>query len=971
MPLVLIQVSTGVLGINSGQHDFYIAMIKKLNFSRNYLLRHLLAYKWSMVLMLIGFLTTITVAMSIPTYAEAVNQRVLMEGLTSEQDSIRTYRQPFDFVFRYVGAWHKPVSQSDWNRLNEYLDTSAAQTLGLQLDQQTLFLSTQTLPLFRDNDGEPGQRLERLKLTALSGFKEEITLVEGDFPESEKERTGQTQFIASLDLVNQTGMKVGESYYFTMTSSGTESNYSQKLTLVGIWLPKDLKSPYWQFYAPETLNTRLMVTPEAWLSVTSRLAYPVDEASWMLRFNGRSVKSGSVSALLSNIQRLRNQVSTLLNYTDLESSPVKALEWFQSQVRLLTNAIFMFSVPVFCLFLIFLFVISGILIHAQRNEIAVMRARGFSRTSILTRYLIQYLLLGLFAVGLGLPISLVIVRLIGRTKSFLDFSISNRLSPVMTGQSLLAGLIAMLVCVLICLIPVWNASQDTITSYKQENARSLKQPLWKGYFIDFGILSIALIGIYSISKAPDSITLARTSMNGLAFLLPFLIILGAALVCIRLLPFLLQWLAMGFSKGRVPAPIFITRQLSRAQNSYSGVLILLIITLALTTYTTSMAGSLDRNLIDGIRYEIGSDVSFSEGGEFIPGLSDPNTATDNQSSAQGVWSFIPVETYQEFRGVEAASRIGVYEAAFEAGIKTTTAKIFGLDRMTLPDVAFFRQDFADEHLIELMNRLAAFPDAVLIDRETWQKMGLQVGDPVEISLKVGTEPVLVKLTAVGFFGHFPAWDSSKTRSLFVANLDYLFESMGGLQPYKIWMRTSSTFDSETLTSQANRLGVSLRNVRVAESEIQKAFADPSRQGVLGILSIGFITSSLLAVICFALFSVSSLRNRAIQLGIFRAIGMDFRELQAVVRGELLFLIVIALMLGTALGWLTAVVLIPILPVSIGLESQLLPRVVSFDWVKVALVYAVYTLTLLLVSLGLMKVIRNMKLFAAIKLGETV
>jgi len=78
-------------------------------------------YKWSMVLLLLGFVATMATAIAIPNYSEAVNQRLLTEGLTERGSSITKMSGPFDFVFCYIGAWHGSIDQSMWEAVNQYL----------------------------------------------------------------------------------------------------------------------------------------------------------------------------------------------------------------------------------------------------------------------------------------------------------------------------------------------------------------------------------------------------------------------------------------------------------------------------------------------------------------------------------------------------------------------------------------------------------------------------------------------------------------------------------------------------------------------------------------------------------------------------------------------------------------------------------------------------------------------------------
>lgn len=929
--------------------------------------KHFTDHKWSAALLFLGFVATISMAVAIPGYAEAVNRRLLHESLKERGTTVMQLSNPFDFVFRYVGAWHGSVDQNKWQAVTDTLLEHSEDEIKLPLEGRQFLISTPSLQLSRSNNGVPGQRLERVKLTTLSKFEDQINLVDGEIIES----SDQLSTLISLEMANRLGLKIGDRLILNNPTAGNQEPYKKEFTIAGIWVPKNPQSNYWTFYSAETLSTRVMILDKDWQAAVESLINPVDEAAWLLSFDGSSVTSTKTPSLLNGIQRLKNRVSTLLPNTDLESSPTQALQFFHINVLQLSTSILAFSLPVFSLFLAFLYIVSGILIQAQRNEIAVMRARGFSRKSILFRYLLEFVLLVLLSLMIALPLSNVVVKLMTGTKSFLQFSGRWDATEAIAARSVSYGLIAACICVSLSLIPVWQASKETINSYKQEKARAHRKPIWKMYYLDLVLIAFSVYGIFT--QTVDSGILKTSSValkDQVFFLLPFVLMIGLTLVGLRFLPTFLALLSKLVSHNRAPEPVFVTRQLSRSYNNYSGVLILLVLTLALATYTTTMAASLDQNLFDELSYSIGSDIIFSESGEFIPGLANPETA-QNQTNSQsgGTWNFIPIESYAEFTGVLAASRVGTFKAAMDAGGKTIQGELFGVDRGNFSEVANFRSDFADETLIALMNRLASTPDAVLVDRETWQRLSLNVGDALKVLVDTN-EPKDLNMTAVGVFDYFPTWEKTNGKGLVVANLDYIFESLGGLQPYKIWLKTDSFLNSDLIETQANQLGISLTNLRDRRALLEEALTQPTRQGVLGMLSIGFIISTFLAVVSFGLYAVSSLRERTIQLGIYRAIGMTLPQLRKTVLGEMLFLVFSALGIGTLIGWMTSRALVASLPIHLDANAQVLPRVISYDWGKVLLVFIVYGITLAVVSYGLMRVIDRMKLFMAIKLGET-
>src|SRR5690606_35390368 len=121
--------------------------------------------------------------------------------------------------------------------------------------------------------------------------------------------------------------------------------------------------------------------------------------------------------------------------------------------------------------------------------------------------------------------------------------------------------------------------------------------------------------------------------------------------------------------------------------------------------------------------------------------------------------------------------------------------------------AFFRSDFATEPLNGLLNRLASTPDAILVDQTTWERFNLEVGSTLDVRVTINQTVFPTSFIVVGVFTRFPTWAAESQKALFVANLDYLFETWGMLQPYEVWLSTGPTANTQEIVRGINNLGV--------------------------------------------------------------------------------------------------------------------------------------------------------------------
>ncbi|MEZ4834211.1 MAG: hypothetical protein R2873_19875 [Caldilineaceae bacterium] len=215
----------------------------------------------------------------------------------------------------------------------------------------------------------------------------------------------------------------------------------------------------------------------------------------------------------------------------------------------------------------------------------------------------------------------------------------------------------------------------------------------------------------------------------------------AALLVMRFFPLLmtvLDWLA-----GRMPwlTPHLVLRQLGRHSAAYSTPLLLVIVLLAMGIYTVSMASSLDRWLVDRIYYSVEADMRFLP---FLPSETNP----------------VPVVTqrgaFNDLPGVAATARVGDYGARVDTGRDRYNARFLAVDRLDLPNVLWFRNDFARDSLGGLMNRLAGGLDNVLVPQRFLEDNVLNVGDTLSITVILDDGFRMTStFTIAGTYTYFP------------------------------------------------------------------------------------------------------------------------------------------------------------------------------------------------------------------------
>lgn len=952
--------------------------------SLTFALKRLWSHRSLALALALGLAAAVALAVAVPLYSDGVNYTLLNTALS--QSAAQTRRPPFTFIFHYVGSWHEPIDHAQFTPVDQFMQQQAAGVIGLPSEGVTRYAATDSLQLYPDGETiNRRQRLDLVRLTTLSGVFEHIRLVEGTLP-SPTEAGGEViQALVSLKLANDIGLQFGETYLLYKPGETGQPPYQMRVTIAGVWLPADSTDPFW-FYTPESFEKKLLVPEETFFgAAVEGLPKPINEAAWRIAFDGSAIHAEDVPGLLGRISQAQTQANALLPYTDLELSPVQPLRQYYRQALALTGLLFVFSAPIFTLLLYFLGLVAAMLVRRQRSEIAVLRSRGASRAYVVSVYWLEWTLLGTLTLPAGIWGGVGLAQLVGRTQSFLDFSrpadLPIRITPVVLGLG--AG--AVILSILLSVIPAWQASEHTIVSYKQERARARRKPLWQRAYLDMLLLIPALYGLYTLQQAKNGLLRilgfsagsVNPFENPLLFLLPTLFILSLSLLLLRLLPFLLS--ALAWLSAHLPSlpSLLALRQLARSGGAHAGPLALMALTLSLAGFVASMAATLDHYLVDSAYYEAGADLNLAEGGEYTgdTGSSQPPGAPGSPQlprptpAEDAVWHFLPVSDHLSLPGVRAAARVGKYESELRAAGRSLDGRLLGVDRTDFPVVAFFRADFASEPLGGLMNRLALDPAALLVDSDTWARLNLSSGDSVQVQVTSG-ETRTLSFKAVGALDYFPSI-YPEDGPFYIGNLDYIFEAFGGLLPYDVWLRIAPEADTQAIVLGLYNMGVNVVRVQDARAEVQTVFASPNRQGMLGLLSVGFLAAALLTVVGFLLYAVLSFRERFIQLGVLRAIGLSAWQMGAALAVEQMFLILTGLASGTGIAVLTAALYIPHLPVTLGSHPGTPPYVVEIAWENILRVYGIFAAMLLAGLLATSWLLARMKIFQAIKMGETV
>lgn len=961
-------------------------------------LRRLLAQRWLALATALGLVASVALMMSIPLYSDAVYYRILQSELSQGDAASTNYaRPPFALMWRYSGSLYGFRELEEVEPVDTYMSGPAVGQLGLPQDSAVRYLKTDTFRLFPAADVASGayasarDPLAWISFATASDFDAHVQYVEGGPPAAASADPDEpVEAAISLPMADELGIQAGEDYV-TLRKIETEAGNRTvqiPVRISGIWEPLDEQDPYW-FYPYNVFDNQMFVHGDTYQGrLASLLPDEIGQIVWYWLMDGSQVHAADANRLVAAMDLIRQQAGTLLTNTKLDISPYDALRDYQQSARVLNVLLFAFSIPIIGLLLAFIGLVVGLTVARQRNEIAVLRSRGATAVQIVGIAALEAAMLAGFALLVGAPLSTGLAHLIAATKSFLNFTLDNDLRIQLTTTALQFGAAAMGVTVLAQVLPSLGASRHTIISYKQEMARTVRAPWWQRAWLDVLLLIPAGYGVYLLQQQGSVLLPGATAGgdifdNPLLFLLPALAALALTLVVLRLLPLLMALIAWIAARTSSVGFLLATRYLARDPGFYTTPLVLLMLTLGLSVFTASLAQTLDNHLYDRNYYGVGADARLVEMGssnQSASAFGSMGAEAEGDAAAAAVeeetgpeWVFMPIGEHLKVDEIEAATRVGNFPAAVQVQGQWVASELIGIDRVDFPKVAFWRSDFAPASLGALMNALAVAPDGLLVERWALRQAGMKVGDQVQVRMNTSSGDAVGPMRIVGDFDYFPTWysEAEERHPLLIGNLDYIFEQIGGEQPYSVWVNTVDNVDYPQLIEDLGGVEISVFDYTASTERIAADLLRPERQGLFGILSVGFLASALLTVLGFLLYALFSFRRRFIELGTLRAIGLSTMQLTIFLVCELAFLILLGLGAGTAIGVLISRVFIPYLQIGVGPAATTPPYMVELAWFAISRLYLLFGGLFLVAFVVLIVLLLRMKVFQAIKLGETV
>lgn len=903
--------------------------------------QHLVLVLW----VLVGITVAVTLALSLPLYVDAVYSGILESRLDEP---------PYAYLYRYLGAWEGNIDLEEVDTTDAVIHEQFAAAVGLPLARDVQYLSVGRAAVRFTETNLP---LGSFSVGALTGVDDLIDITSGEWLPTEDE--GRLPLLLHETMLFEMGVQVGDSLTIQRLGGVAVEAY-----VAAMWRPSDPSNPEWLF-PPRFFEQVFLTTDTALRDLVADAEQPIDEADWYLIFDGSELRTSDIEGLLSRSQATRTQIDQVLPGITLSESPEVSLQSFIDEVNALTQQLFIIIMPVAGLVLYFISVVSGLLVTRQQTEDVKLRSRGMSRSAILTMHVLMWgIIVGVSLLNAFL-LSPLLVQLIGRTVSFLDFTgVNSATDIVFSTEAILYGVGAGVVAASSGLFLAWRITIMNINSLKRVNKTSSKA-WWQRSYLDFATILMAGYVLYTLVQQDGIDASADTPFSDpLIFVGPTLFALGLTLFFLRVFPLMLSILArMVALSSNVPV-LMAFRELIRSMGRYRGTLLMTAFTLSLAGFTSSMASTLDQSLLDVIQYRVGAELTITT-------ITDAQTEESEDESGEATeevtgYNAPPVLDLWSMEEIAYLSRVGKYEAQMSVAGQRLTGLAIGVDREGLGGVTFMRDDYSTVPLGNMLNEFAFNRTGVILSQQTAEQYNIQLGQEVRYQISVlGEWQSEIRATVVGFIEYFPTVDPAEHDFYLLSAMQPLFEYAGTPLPFNVWLNVAEGVSIDEAQQAVLDTNFPVLRFTDVASQLVQAQAEPGRRGVLGFLSVGFVAAIVLTLIGAVIQSTASLQAQSSQLGSLRAMGMSSISVRLYVLLLQMLIAVGGVGSGTLIGLGTTILFLPMFDFSGGLP----PYELRLAWDEIALVYGMFGAVLVLVALFMAFVLTRQQLAKAVKIGN--
>lgn len=697
-------------------------------------------------------------------------------------------------------------------------------------------------------------------------------------------------------------------------------------------------------------------------------------------YDYRKINCKNVNAVRGYLKEFRKKdtnlaenISTLLKQASPKQTSAKAV-------------LYAISVPLIVLVIIFISMIAVRIINSEQGEIAMLHSRGVKRTRIFGLYVIQSLIIVTVALVPGLLLGYALGLLIASVTGFLEFSTNVAAVYVMNFEMVLASIVAAIVCMIVMLIPVIPRSKNTVVENKSKKVLS-GTPFWEKCFLDVILLILSVYLLYGYMKQQDTLRMDVLSGRGIdpvIFIDSSLFLLSCGLLILRLMSYLVR-LIFKIGKNKFSPSVYAAfMQIIRTRKGAGTISVFLVLTIAMSIFDANMGRTINSNQEQRIVYDTGTNVVINEKWKFeiltkdlkVWRFTEPDYAIYEDLVKEGMANSITKVVNDKKAVVQT-----------NGGKNTENCTLLGINPKEFGNTAYLQPGLTSKHWFNSLNALSQSSNGVIISKNLADKYNIQIGDIVYISRYSPAEFDYIYATTnvnvIDIIEVFPTFSPylyqyndngqlvEKENYLIVANFTSVVNTFQK-RPYEIWVNTDHTaeeIEQAVLAKIGDDSKRSLRSVEGVEKGIEEMKDSSTIKITNGLFTLSFLVALILCVLGYLIHWITSIRDRELLFGIYRAMGISMGEINRMLSLEQLFMSLGPVLAGVGAGTIATILFARIYAVVYLPEKhaiKLLTYVSGADMIRLGVIIGGAMIACFII---IRTIIKKLKITEALKLGE--
>ncbi len=665
----------------------------------------------------------------------AVYSQVLAEG--GLQHTLATIDQRVLNV--QVISQNRPLGPADYQRLRSQVEQISQARLGhLTRSVERLGQTQGNLPIVYSDGAAPNGASPMGRPFFLTGFQEHSRLVEGRWPETAPvlhENGLSMEIVIGERTASSVGLTLETQLFLVPFSSDLSEVVT--MTIVGLAEPLNPRDEYWMFspayFSVQQFGEDVLLplyVPEEHFFSGMGAKYPslVGDFAWFLYLDASGLTAATAGPAKDALVGLESDINKKFPRTLVLTGLKNRILAYERTLTLARIPLFLFISLVVVVILYFLALIMGLAARTQSGEAGLLRSRGAGILQVAGLLVAGESLVVLVSVAVGPFLALALVRYLLLATINPEVGDAGAITVGISASMFWMGAIGGLLSLAVLFVSGWSRARNGMVESLAARARPPTVPFVHRYFLDAPVLVALAVVMWQIRDRGGFVTrdLASNSLDVDYTLLlgPILALIGAALITLRVLPWLVRIFAWASARMGPAWIAFPLARLARDPLPHGSLVVILLLATALGLFGAAFQASLSKSQTEQALYRVGGDV-------VLTGQKFSETLQREIASINGVSSVTPMFKKQ---------------VTLVSGGSNSRTVLVATDPVTLPNTVWFRDDFADVELEELLSPLH---QARFVDSASAADPGLGIKIPVgSSSLGIWVNPSVINPSTV-------------------------------------------------------------------------------------------------------------------------------------------------------------------------------------------------------------------------------